>query len=142
MPRVAVAARPKGAPDPSAQLYNLVLGTTVSLLRERAGLRQNEMADRLGLTKQKVSRLARGLASVDAHLLQGLGSVLGLKRERLLSLTDAGMTKTRDLARKLGLSAKDWGALRAKLGESGAGGLVAVAVAVVLSGADQRKRAS
>lgn len=128
--------------DASAQLYNLVLGTTVSLLRERAGLGQNEIADRLGLTHQKMSRLARGLAIVDAHLLQALGAALGLSRDRLLSLSDAGVSKTRDLSRKLGLPAKDWSVVQARLGESGASGLVAVAVALVLSETDQGRRAA
>ncbi len=98
-------------------------------------LAQNDVADRVGTTKQKMSRVEQGRTAVDTLLLQKLSTVLGIERERLLSLVDAGIVRTQAIARQLlRLPVKGWWeGLQAKAGDMGTAGMVSVAVSLVLS---------
>ena len=62
------------------------LGETLWRLRERAGLSQEALAEKLGVTRQTVSNWENGRATPDAHKLAKLCEVLGVGADELLGL--------------------------------------------------------
>ena len=116
------------------QLHALVLGATLVHLRERRGLKQNELAEQVGLSKNKMSRIEMGRSLVDTNLLQRLCAALGIERSRLLELVDEGMTRTREAARQtLRASSKDWwDVVQSRVGALGTAALVTFSVSDVL----------
>ena len=60
------------------------LGTRIALLRRSRGLTQTQIADRLGVTPQAVSKWERGLACPDLVCLDELSDLLGISIDALL----------------------------------------------------------
>ena len=56
-------------------------------LREEAGLSQQELAERLHVVRQTVSKWERGLSSPDAGALRDLAALYGVSADELLGLT-------------------------------------------------------
>ncbi|MBQ9781315.1 MAG: helix-turn-helix transcriptional regulator [Clostridia bacterium] len=60
------------------------LGARIAILRKRQGMTQNQVADRLGVTPQAVSKWERGLACPDLTCLDELSDLLGTTIDGLL----------------------------------------------------------
>ena len=60
------------------------LGTRIALLRRARGLTQTQIADRLGVTPQAVSKWERGLACPDLVCLDELSDLLDISIDALL----------------------------------------------------------
>lgn len=60
------------------------LGTRIALLRRARGLTQTQVADRMGVTPQAVSKWERGLACPDLVCLDELSDLLGISIDALL----------------------------------------------------------
>lgn len=60
------------------------LGARIALLRRARGLTQTQIADRLGVTPQAVSKWERGLACPDLVCLDELSDLLGISIDALL----------------------------------------------------------
>ncbi len=60
------------------------LGVRIALLRRAQGLTQTQIADRLGVTPQAVSKWERGLACPDLVCLDELSDLLGISIDTLL----------------------------------------------------------
>ena len=54
------------------------IGFRLMVARRRAGLKQYELAQRVGVSSALLSRIETGLKEADAHLLAKLGEVLGI----------------------------------------------------------------
>ena len=61
------------------------LGCHIAERRRRLGLTQGQVADRLGITPQAVSKWERGLACPDVVYLDDLAHVLGVGIDELLT---------------------------------------------------------
>ena len=70
------------------------LGTRIALLRRARGLTQNQIADRLGVTPQAVSKWERGLACPDLVCLDELSDLLGISIDALLRGADCEIIRT------------------------------------------------
>ena len=64
---------------------NAKVGRTIAELRKRAGLTQSELADRLFVTHQSVSKWETGAALPDIVTLHALSRLLGVSMDDLLS---------------------------------------------------------
>ncbi len=60
------------------------LGARIALLRRKQGLTQTQVADRMGVTPQAVSKWERGLACPDLVCLDELADLLGISIDTLL----------------------------------------------------------
>ncbi len=60
------------------------LGARIALLRRARGLTQTQVADRLSVTPQAVSKWERGLACPDLVCLDELSDLLGISIDALL----------------------------------------------------------
>lgn len=70
------------------------LGTRIALLRRSRGLTQTQIADRLGVTPQAVSKWERGLACPDLVCLDELSDLLGISIDALLRGADCEIIRT------------------------------------------------
>ena len=73
------------------------IGSTVKKLRTEKRLTQEELADRLGVSVQTVSRWENGVNYPDVTMLPGLAEVFQVTADRLLGIEDG--TKRRRLIR-------------------------------------------
>ena len=62
-----------------------MIGTQIAALRRQKGLTQNELAERLGISYQAVSKWERGETLPDVMLLLDLANILETTVDRLLS---------------------------------------------------------
>lgn len=62
-----------------------LLGARIADMRRRRGLTQNQLADRIGVTPQAVSKWERGLSCPDLACIDELAAVLGTSIENLLT---------------------------------------------------------
>ena len=60
------------------------LGSRIALFRRSRGLTQTQVADRIGVTPQAVSKWERGLACPDLVCLDELSDLLGISIDVLL----------------------------------------------------------
>jgi len=60
------------------------LGSRIADKRRERGLTQNQIADRMGVTPQAVSKWERGLACPDIAFLDDLADLLGMSIDALL----------------------------------------------------------
>ena len=68
------------------------VGKTIAYLRKRAGLKQWELAEQLGVTDKAVSRWERGLGVPDQSLLPMLADVLCVQMWRQFWLVSSHET--------------------------------------------------
>ena len=67
-------------------------GERLKSLRKAAGITQQELADKLGVHLQTVSKWERGISEPDFSLLGGIASALGVTFERLLGTDESDCT--------------------------------------------------
>lgn len=67
-------------------------GERLKSLRKAAGITQQELADKLGVHMQTVSKWERGISEPDFSLLGGIASALGVTFERLLGTDESDCT--------------------------------------------------
>ncbi len=85
MPRVLTVGR-------YAMTYRSDFGERLKNLRKSAGITQQELADRLNVHVQTVSKWERGLFEPDFSMLGELSAILGVPLERLLGGSEEGGT--------------------------------------------------
>ena len=64
---------------------DITLGKRIAALRRQKGMRQEDLAQQLGLTSQAVSKWENDLTSPDISILPQLASLLGVSVDELLS---------------------------------------------------------
>ena len=61
------------------------IGKFIAILRKERGLTQEELANKLGITKNAVSKWERGISLMDMSLLNPLCEILGISITELLN---------------------------------------------------------
>lgn len=61
------------------------IGKTIAILRKRKGLRQKDIAEKLGITNKAVSKWERGLSAPDISFLNRLAVILDTDIENIIS---------------------------------------------------------
>ena len=64
---------------------NIEIANRLIELRKKSGLSQEELADRLGLSRQAVSKWERGLSFPDVSMLEPLSELLGVSIMEILA---------------------------------------------------------
>lgn len=72
------------------------LGNRISLYRQNAGMTQEELADKLGVTPQAVSKWERGVSLPDVTLLAQLCYILHCSADSLLGTQSSDYSETQD----------------------------------------------
>jgi len=75
---------PKGAESPSVLDIRKAIGQAISRARQDAGLTQEDVAERLGIGPEAISRLERGVGSITAERLVVLAEMFGCRSDQLL----------------------------------------------------------
>ena len=70
----------------SDQLYS-IMGKLVRAERERAKLTQDELAQRVGLTRTSISNIESGRQKIQVHMLYALAEALHVSADTLLPLS-------------------------------------------------------
>ncbi len=126
-----------------AYVYALVLGRVIGALRERHGMSQAALAERVGLTQSTLSRIERGQARPDAFTLRRLADAFGVTPGVLSDWVDQAYARSAEAARGAIGTRKThknwWQAAVAVAGFAGLGGLVAFAVAAALDDLTKKK---
>jgi len=73
----------------SDQLYS-IMGKLIRTERERAKLTQDELAQRVGLTRTSISNIEGGRQKIQVHTLYAIAEALHVSADTLLPLTDTG----------------------------------------------------
>jgi transcriptional regulator with XRE-family HTH domain len=84
-----------GKPD-----FDRALGERIRAARERAGVRQDQLAQAVGLSRTSITNIERGRQGVQAYLLARIAEVLGRPAAELIPRPDAEPSipdKVRDL---------------------------------------------
>lgn len=63
-----------------------MLGETIKRLRESAGMSQGELADRLSVVRQTVSKWERGLSAPDAAIVVRMAEIFGVPVQEILGV--------------------------------------------------------
>lgn len=121
-----------------AYVYAMVLGRVVASLRERRGMSQGELAQRVGITQSTLSRMERGQGQPDAFTLKKLAEALDVSVADLTDWVDKALARSREAT--IGAIGPDteradkswWQAALAVAGAAGLAGLVAFAVSAAL----------
>ena len=82
------------------QVMNIEIANKLVKLRKKAGLSQEELADKLGLSRQAVSKWERAEASPDTDNLICLAKLYGVSLDELLSTEDDPETIIREQVKK------------------------------------------
>jgi transcriptional regulator with XRE-family HTH domain len=64
-------------------------GTVLKQLREKAGLNQSQLAERLGVDQASVSRWERGQGEPGVSMVKPLAAILGVSAESLINVPAA-----------------------------------------------------
>jgi transcriptional regulator with XRE-family HTH domain len=67
-----------------------VVGKRVLAARERAGMNQKDLAERVGMSQSRISKLERGAVGVDYLVMWRIAQVLGVSLDNLLSGNEGG----------------------------------------------------
>lgn len=117
-------------------LSALVLGTMVTLLRERHRMSQTELAERLGLTQSTISRLERGQTEPEPALVVGMAKAFELDHAVFARLRESAIARTATAVATTMTQAQGqawWEAALDRVGFLGMAGLVVYVVAAVLA---------
>ena len=82
------------------QIMNIEIANKLVKLRKQAGLSQEELADKLGLSRQAVSKWERAEASPDTDNLICLAKLYGVSLDELLSTEDDAETIIKEQIKK------------------------------------------
>ena len=91
---------------PDAELYAL-LGANVRKYREIARLTQDEVADRLSLSRTSVTNIEKGKQRIQIHTLYNIAKVLGVSVTDLLPPADEDSTRREQFDRILGMHSQE-----------------------------------
>lgn len=75
---------PHGAESANVLDIRKAIGQAISRARQNAGLTQEDVAERLGIGPEAVSRLERGVGSITAERLVVLAEMFGCRSDQLL----------------------------------------------------------
>jgi transcriptional regulator with XRE-family HTH domain len=81
-------------------IFYRVFGNKLRQARKAAGLTQEVLADRVGLSRPSIANIERGNQQVPLHMLDSFASVLGMKPCELLP-EETRPKETRQLPKKL-----------------------------------------
>jgi len=73
-----------GAPSANVLDIRKAIGQAIARARQDAGLTQEDVAERLGIGPEAVSRLERGVGSITAERLVVLAEMFGCRSDQLL----------------------------------------------------------
>lgn len=78
--------QPHSPDDSPADVLNIrkAIGQSIGRARQNAGLTQEDVAERLGIGPEAVSRLERGVGSITAERLVVLAEMFGCRSDQLL----------------------------------------------------------
>jgi transcriptional regulator with XRE-family HTH domain len=71
-------------------LIDVHVGSQIRMHRQKIGLSQSALAERLGITFQQVQKYEKGTNRVGASRIQGIASILGIKVNALFQSDPAG----------------------------------------------------
>ncbi len=80
--------------------FDRALGERIRKARERAGVKQDQLAQAVGLSRTSITNIERGRQGVQAYLLTRIAEVLGQPATDLLPRPDSGQAisnKVREL---------------------------------------------
>jgi transcriptional regulator with XRE-family HTH domain len=123
-------------PGTEAGVYALVVGSVIAQLREEHGLRQAELAARVGTTQSTLSRIEHGQSEPGPFLFGRLAEELDLEADELSRLVRDAHARTAEAASHTLRDAPKapwWESALKVAGVVGLAGLAAFAVAAVLS---------
>jgi len=81
-------------PQREADVYALVAGRVIAVLRERHGLTQEQLATQVELTQPTLSRIERGVAHPDPYTIRKMAKVFGMSAEQLTHQIDDAFQRT------------------------------------------------
>jgi transcriptional regulator with XRE-family HTH domain len=87
--------------------FDRVLGKRIREARERAGVKQDQLAQAVGLSRTSITNIERGRQGVQAYLLTRIADVLGQHAAELLPRLDPGQPIS-DKVRELEPSKRAW----------------------------------
>lgn len=87
--------------------FDRVLGKRIREARERAGVKQDQLAQAVGLSRTSITNIERGRQGVQAYLLTRIADVLGQRAAELLPRLDPGQSIS-DKVRELEPSKRAW----------------------------------
>ena len=67
---------------------NSILGAKIKSLRESKGIKQEQVANKLGCTRQKYSRLEKGLVDISYTSLAAISKALSIRIEDITSVVE------------------------------------------------------
>lgn len=119
-----------------ADVYAMVLGRTIAELRDRHGLSQVALANKVGLTQPTLSRLEKGATNPELHTLRAIAKAFGLDTPSLIAQAEAAFARTSQAAGGAGTppaqTEGQWWQM-ATLGALGVASIVGLAVAAALA---------
>ncbi|WP_123070295.1 helix-turn-helix domain-containing protein [Massilia aurea] len=80
----SVHTQSSDAPSSNVLGIRKTIGLAISNARQNAGLTQEDVAERLGIGPEAVSRLERGIGSITAERLVVLADMFGCRSDQLL----------------------------------------------------------
>jgi transcriptional regulator with XRE-family HTH domain len=81
-------------PQREADVYALVAGRVIAVLRERHGLTQEQLAAYVGLTQPTLSRIERGVAHPEPFTIRKMAEAFGMSAEQLTHQIDDAFRRT------------------------------------------------
>lgn len=118
-------------------VYALVVGKSISLLRERQHLTQTKLAKAAGLTQSMLSRIERGQAQPEAFALEKLAGAFGLASSAALMGLFREVSQLAEQSAQCAIRREQkapwWESALQVVGEAGISELVAFAVRVALA---------
>ena len=87
--------------------FNLALGARIRAARDRAGVKQEQLAQAVGLSRTSITNIERGRQGVQAYVLVRIAEILGQPAAELLPGLDPG-PPVPDKVKELEPSKREW----------------------------------
>lgn len=88
--------------------FDRALGARIRKARERVGVKQEQLAQAVGLSRTSITNIERGRQGVQAYLLARVAEVLGRPAAELLPLPAAEPSEVSEKVRDLEPSKREW----------------------------------
>lgn len=85
----------------SEQAIYAALGQKVRQAREIANMRQDQLADRVGMTRTSITNIEKGNQRIQVHTLYSIANALGVSPHDLLPLPDPNDETEEEIKAKL-----------------------------------------
>lgn len=121
-------------PHKENEVYALVVGKTIALLRERSGWRQDQLAEKVGIAQPTLSRIERGQTEPSASLLREFARTFNMTLPSLCQRVEDTLVRMEESARasmRGSPHASWWEPVVAMAGAAGLMALVALAISAV-----------